>query len=78
MRAQASLSADGAWATRQGNNNEITSASSNFGMQRKSTNMVLVAIGSGVSSVSAGNAFWIEPYSGTNPNTAKLHFSAEL
>jgi len=78
MRAQASISADGAWATRQGNNNEISNASSNFGMQRKSTNMVLVAIGSGISSVSAGNAFWIEPYSGYNPNTAKLHFSAEL
>ena len=78
MRAQASLSADGDWATRQGNNNAITNASSNFGMQRKSTNMVLVALGSGVSSVSAGNAFWVEPFSGTNPNTAKLHFSAEL
>jgi hypothetical protein len=78
MRAQASLSADGAWATRQGNNNDISNASSNFGMQRKSTNMVLVALGSGVSSVSAGNAFWVEPSSGTNPNTAKLHFSAEL
>ena len=73
MRATPTLLSGGAWATRANNNNVITSGIS---YQRSSPKVVLVS--GTATSISDGDAHWLEPSSGTNPNTAYMNFSAEL
>jgi hypothetical protein len=74
MRATPTMSAGGSWATRDNNNEELPSGFG--GLQRASPRSVLVS--GTATSVSAGDAFWLEPFSATNPNTAFMNFSAEL
>ena len=73
MRAAPALSSGGDWASRDGNNNLLASV---FSYQRSSPRMALVS--ATATSVTAGNALWVEPSSGTNPNTAFMDFDAEL
>ena len=73
MRATPTLSSGGDWASRDGNNNVLTTV---FSYQRSSPRMVLVS--ATATSVDAGHGLWVEPSSGTNPNTAYMNFSAEL
>ena len=74
MRATPTMSAGGSWATRNNNNEELPSGFG--GLQRASPRSVLIS--GTATSISAGDAFWLEPFSGTNPNTAFMNFSAEL
>ena len=73
MRATPALSSGGDWASRDGNNNLLTSV---FSYQRSSPRMVLVS--ATATNVTGGNALWVEPSSGTSPNTAFMDFDAEL
>ena len=73
MRATPTLSSGGDWASRDGNNNLLTSV---FSYQRSSPRMVLVS--ATATNVTGGNALWVEPSSGTSPNTAFMDFDAEL
>ena len=73
MRATPTILSGGAWATRANNNNEITNVMS---YQRSSPRVVLIY---GTSTgISDGDAHWLEPSSGYNPNTAYMNFDAEL
>ena len=74
MRATPTMSAGGSWATRNNNNEALPSGFG--GLQRASPRSVLIT--GAATSVSAGDAFWLEPFSGTNPNTAFMNFSSEL
>ena len=74
MRSTPTMSAGGSWATRNNNNEELPSGFG--GLQRASPRSVLIS--GTATSVSAGDAFWLEPFSATNPNTAFMNFSAEL
>ena len=73
MRATPALSSGGDWASRDGNNNLLTTV---FSYQRSSPRMVLVS--ATATNVTGGNALWVEPSSGTSPNTAFMDFDAEL
>ena len=73
MRAVPTLSSGGDWATRANNNNVITSA---MGYQKSSPRAVLVS--GSATDIAGGYAHWLEPSSGTNPNTAYMNFNAEL
>lgn len=73
MRATPAISSGGDWASRDGNNNLLTTV---FSYQRSSPRMVLVS--ATATNVTSGNALWVEPSSGTSPNTAFMDFDAEL
>lgn len=76
MRAVPSVISGGSWASRHGNNQPFTAS---FGTQRSGLNNVTIAQTINSSSgVNTGAAYWVEPDSGTNPNTAYLAFNAEL
>ena len=73
MRSTPALSSGGDWASRDGNNNLLTTV---FSYQRSSPRMVLVS--ATATNVTSGNALWVEPSSGTSPNTAFMDFDSEL
>ena len=73
MRSTPTLSSGGDWATRANNNNVITSSMS---YQRSSPRHVLVS--GTATSIDDGDGHWLEPSSGTNPNTSFMNFTAEL
>ena len=76
MRAVPSVISGGSWASRFGNNQGFTAS---FGHQRRGLNNVVIAQTINSSSgVTTGDAYWVEPNSGENPNTAYLAFQAEL
>ena len=74
MRATPTMAAGGAWATRNNNNEVLPSGLS--GLQRAGTRGVMFTCTA--TSVTAGQAFWIEPSSGTDPDTAFMNFIAEI